>query len=128
MSNIKTWEARQEDDDFRGLSLDYAEQEIDDLRAALEEFEGEHSPVELQQMLDESFKEKQKYIFALGQQAKAIANLIAERDELRAALAPLQAAHPKSLAECATGKCDCDPHIEYCKVCAPGLFTPKAST
>jgi len=54
--------------------------------ALAKELEGEHSPAELRQMLDESFAEKKKAYFALEQHQKAIKNLIAERDTLRAEL------------------------------------------
>lgn len=75
--------------------------EIERLTAALterdvklEEFDGEHSTAELRDMLDESFEEKQKCYFALGQQLKAVNNLIAERSELQAKLAAMETQEP----------------------------------
>ncbi len=51
---------------------------------------GEHTTLELRAQLDESFEEKKKGWFCISQQQKAIANLIAERDTLRAALLKTQ--------------------------------------
>jgi chromosome segregation ATPase len=68
----------------------WLEQRVKELEAERDalakELEGEHSPAELRQMLDESFAEKKKAYFALEQHQKAIKNLIAERDTLRAEL------------------------------------------
>lgn len=61
---------------------------IDFARALLARWgqsDGEHTNAELCQMLDECYKEKKKCYFALSQHQKAIDNLIAERDALKAA-------------------------------------------
>jgi hypothetical protein len=47
----------------------------------------EHNTAQLRHLLWESFDEKQKCYFAVEQHQKAVANLIAERDTLRAELA-----------------------------------------
>ena len=105
---IKTWQetvgVAPDDDEYRYPCA--MQDEIDELRREIN-------------------KKQEAYESALtgwSDQIALVTDLCAQCKELRAALAEYEKKYPKSIAECCVGQCDCDPQIEACPRCAPGLF------